>query len=98
MIIVKMRDEVGKFAENKDIARKLREEVLLPALSEDRAVMFDFEEVGGATQSFIHALVSDALRKFPETVYDNLFFKNANPEIQEIISIVYRYVQQSMID
>ena len=98
MITVKMKDEVGKFAENKDIARRLREEVLLPALSEDRAVMFDFEEVGGATQSFIHALVSDALRKFPETVYDNLFFKNANPEIQEIISIVYRYIQQSLID
>lgn len=96
MIIVKMQEKVGKFAENKDVARDIRLKILLPALKEDRAVAFDFERVDGATQSFIHALVSDALRKFPDTVYDNVFFKNANPEIQQIVTIVYRYIQQSL--
>ena len=96
MIIVKMEELVGKFAENKDVAREIREKTLLPALDEGKAVTFDFEGVDGATQSFIHALMSDALRKYPENVYDDVFFKGANEEIQEIISIVYRYMQESM--
>ena len=91
---IKMIDVAGEFCENKDIAKGLREKILLPALEKERAVTFDFEGVTGATQSFIHALVSDALRKYPETAFDNIFFKNACPEVQEIISIVYAYMQQ----
>lgn len=56
---------------------------------------FDFEGVSGATQSFIHALVSEAIRKFPDLVFDNIFFKNTSPEVQQIISIVYTYMQQN---
>lgn len=52
--------------------------------------------MSGATQSFIHALISDALRKYPDTVYDKVFFMNAIEDIQKIITIVYRYMQESM--
>ena len=52
--------------------------------------------MSGATQSFIHALIGDALRKYPDTVYDKVFFKNAIEDIQKIITIVYRYMQESM--
>ena len=96
MKIIKMYNLVGDFAENKDIARDLRERELLPSLENDQPITFDFENVTGATQSFIHALVSDALRKFPETAYDNIFFKNANEEVQKIITIVYSYMQESL--
>ena len=93
---VQMYDLVGDFAENKDIAKRLREEIVLPTLEKGRAITFDFEGVNGVTQSFVHALVSDALRKYPEIVYDNVFFKNANEEIQKIITIVYDYIQESL--
>ena len=96
MEIIKMKDYVGDFAENKDVAKDLRLKKLLPALKTDKSITFDFENVSGATQSFIHALMSDALRKFPNTVYDNVFFKNTNEEIQKIITIVYRYMQESL--
>ena len=96
MIKIMMKPLVGDFAENKDIAKELRVDKLLPALENEDAITFDFEGVGGVTQSFIHALMSDALRKYPEAVYDNVFFKNANEEIQKIITIVYRYMQESL--
>ena len=96
MEIIKMQDLVGEFAENKDIAKEIRMKSLLPTLAKNRAITFDFEGVTGATQSFIHALMSDALRKYPDIVYDNVFFKNANEEIQKIITIVYRYMQESL--
>lgn len=94
MQIVFMLDEAGKFCENKDTAKKLREEVLLPILREGGAVTFDFSGVVGATQSFVHALVSEALRQYPDEAFDRIFYKNACPEVREIISIVYAYMQQ----
>lgn len=96
METIKIYDLAGDFAENKDVAKELRLKSLLPALEDNRAITFDFDGVKGATQSFIHALVSDALRKYPDVVYDNVFYKNANEDIQKIITIVYRYMQESM--
>ena len=95
MEIIKMSELIGEFAENKDIAKDIRTNRLLPALENNQAITFDFDGVKGATQSFIHALISDALRKFPDIVYDNVFYKNANEEIQKIITIVYHYMQES---
>ena len=91
---VDMLEVAGEFCENKDKARKVREEVLLPALEQGRVVTFDFAGVTGATQSFIHALVSEALRRYPDVAYDNIFYKNACPEVKEIIAIVYTYMQK----
>lgn len=96
MEIVKIKELTGEFAENKDVAKDIRLKKLLPALENTGSVTFDFEGVKGATQSFIHALVSDALRKYPDIIYDNVFYKNTNEDIQKIITIVYRYVQESL--
>lgn len=83
------------FAENKNVAKEIRENILLPTLRKDGAVTFDFSGITGATQSFIHALISDAIRKYPEVFFDNVFFKNVNDETKQIISIVFNYMQQS---
>ena len=96
MEIVKIKELTGEFAENKDVAKDIRLKKLLPTLENTGSVTFDFEGVKGATQSFIHALVSDALRKYPDIIYNNVFYKNTNEDIQKIITIVYRYVQESL--
>lgn len=93
---IKMRAYVGDFAENKDIAKKLRIEKIMPALSKQNEVVLDFDGVTGATQSFIHALISDPIRELQDIAFDKLFYKNTNDDIREIISIVYRYMQESL--
>lgn len=93
---IKIMDLAGGFAENKEIARRLRLDVVLPALRDGRSVIFDFQGVTGATQSFVHALVSDPIRKFGDGAYDNLYYENANDDIRKIVSIVYRYMQESL--
>jgi len=94
--IIKMRKLAGDFAENKDIAKKIRIEQIMPALSRDNEIVFDFDGVDGATQSFIHALLSDPIREFNDVAFNNLIYQNTNDDIKEIISIVYRYMQESM--
>ncbi|MBQ3306095.1 STAS-like domain-containing protein [Candidatus Saccharibacteria bacterium] len=88
-----MEKEAGRFCENKDIAKKLREEIIEPTIREKEPVIIDFGNVSGATQSFIHALVSNVIREYRDQAFDNLLYKNACLEIQKIISIVYNYMQ-----
>lgn len=92
---IKLKKIVRNFAENKDLAQKLRTEIILPALQDGEDVIIDFKNVDGATQSFIHALISEPIHKYKAIAFEKLLYKNANEDIQEIISIVYRYLQES---
>lgn len=94
--IVKMLKQTGEFAENKDVAKDLRVTKIMPALLKGDEVILDFKGVNGATQSFIHALISDPIRELKDRAFDNLSYKNTNDGIREIISIVYRYMQESL--
>ncbi len=93
-----MRAAAGSFGENKDVAKKLRVGTIMPELSKGNIVILDFEGMSGATQSFIHALISDPIRKYGDVAFDNLRYKHVNDDIREIISIVYRYMQESLGD
>lgn len=86
----------GDFAENKDVARKLRLEQIEPILKKGVSVTIDFEGVTSATQSFIHALLSQTLREFGVNILDNITFKNCNEKVQTIIEIVVEYVQDGI--
>ena len=94
--IIKLKKLAGEFAENKDIAKEVRIAEIMPALSKGIEIVIDFTGVSGATQSFIHALVSDPIREFKGVAFDKLIYKDANDDIREIISIVYRYMQESL--
>ena len=83
------------FAENKDVAKQLRETLIIPALRDGQQVIVDFGQVSGTTQSFIHALISGPIRKFRSIALDNLIFKNCNTEVQSVIRIVFAYMQES---
>ena len=95
MITIKLHKIVGDFAENKDIARDVRENELLPALEKGNEVIVDFGCVTGATQSFVHALISEAIRRYGSDVLDRISFKNCNEVVQKIITIVTEYMQES---
>lgn len=94
--IIKLSAYINDFAENKDVAKSIRIEQIMPALTKGQEIVLDFEGINGATQSFMHALITDPIRKFKDIAFQNLIFKNANQNIKEIISIVYRYMQESM--
>lgn len=86
----------GAFAENKDVARALRINEMIPALESNEEVLLDFERVDAATQSFIHALISDLLRRYGTSVLDRIQFKSCNETVKKIITIVVDYMQEGM--
>ena len=94
MTHIKIFKEVGQFAGDKDIARDIRLSKLIPALGKKKNIVLDFEKVEGATQSFIHALISDLIRRYGNEALDSIQFKSCNDTIRGIISIVVDYMQE----
>ena len=95
MKIINVLSLVGTFAENKDIARDIRKTKIVPALEKKEDVTLDFKGVTGATQSFVHALISEIIRTEGPESLDHIYFKNCNETIQKIITIVTEYMQEA---
>lgn len=95
MITLKLFPLAGAFAENKDVARDIRLNQIMPALDNNEDVVLDFERIDGTTQSFIHALISDLIRKYGSGVLDRIYFKNCGVIVRKIINIVVDYVQEA---
>jgi len=95
MIHIHLFPKTGSFAENKDIARDIRIHSIIPALENNQEVILDFEKIDSVTQSFVHALISDLIRKYGSDVLDRINFKSCNESIQKIINIVIDYMQAS---
>ena len=93
---IKIYQYSSDIAENKDVARQLRLEQIEPHLKDGEDVILNFENVSSATQSFIHALVSQTLRDFGVDILDKLQFKNCSDKVQTIIEIVVDYVQDGI--
>ena len=89
-------ERTGAFAENKDIARDMRIGEIIPALDSGEDVTIDFNGVDAATQSFIHAMLSEILRKYETGVLDRINFKSCNIKVRKIIEIVVEYMQEGM--
>lgn len=94
MKTIKLFPVTGSFAENKDIAREIRVKEIIPTLDKNKEITLDFKDVDSATQSFIHALISDIIRKYGIEILDKIFFKNCSDTVKKIISIVTDYMQE----
>ncbi|WP_438025808.1 STAS-like domain-containing protein [Sorangium sp. So ce233] len=81
----------GPVAQNKDSAREMRRTNILPALHEGKSLKIDFTNVTTATQSFIHALISEAVRLHGNNALGLLEFHKCSPQVAEAIETVVVY-------
>jgi hypothetical protein len=87
-------DRAGKFAQNKDIGKAIRTQEILPELKKGGKIVLNFGGVEAATQSFIHSLISEALRQHKDAL-DRITFKSCNEIIKKLIAIVVDYMQDA---
>lgn len=96
MVVIKIAKTAGNFAENKDVARTLRVSEIIPAIdSGEDKIILDFSGITAATQSFIHALISDVIRKYGNDVLKKIYFKNCSDSVQQVVNIVADYMENS---
>ena len=89
--IVTLESGVGGFIDDKDAAKRIRVATLMPALEKGQTVVFDFCNVNASTQSFVHALVGEALNRFREKALERLEFRNCSPQVKSLIELVVDY-------
>jgi hypothetical protein len=78
-------------AEEKEVARFWREELILPALRRDEEVELDFERTQVVTQSFIHALLAEVICRFEERALELLEFRRCSSDVRQVIETVIDY-------
>jgi|HubBroStandDraft_4_1064222.scaffolds.fasta_scaffold49259_2 hypothetical protein len=88
---VNVRGIAGTFAEDKDLARQIRLEKILPSIENGHRVELDFTGVLVATQSFVHAIISEALRIHGQRALELVEFKGCNPTVKSVILTVVEY-------
>ena len=98
MITVGIFDLASDFAEDKDVAAKVRDTKIRPALEVGEEVILDFTRVDLTTQSFIHAMISDVLRVKCEGALDGIAFKGCQQGVQGIIETVIQYSLETTED
>jgi hypothetical protein len=89
--LVKVRAGAGGFSEDKDEARRIRTETILPALMTDSTVVLDFADVRYSTQSFVHALVGEVLKRFGEPILQRMEFRSCSPQVKSLVQLVVDY-------
>ena len=94
-ITIELLKIVGPFAENKDLGRDIRVEKIEPCLAEGIKVVLDFTGIEGATQSFVHSMISQVIRDYGSDVLESIFFKGCSEPVRAIINIVVDYMQQT---
>jgi len=94
--VIQIKKLAGEFAENKDVAKDLRVNQIIPTLSEHNSIVLDFSGISGTTQSFIHALISEPIRQFGDDALDMMEFKNCSDVVREVVRTVCEYMQESI--
>lgn len=83
--------KAGTFAENKDVAKEVREYIIKPNLEKGDDIVLDFKNVDSSTQSFIHALLSEIFQNLGEVALERFEFRNCNKAVKSIIGTVINY-------
>lgn len=87
----------GSFAGDKEAAASIRRAVLMPLLDDPTAfATLDFAGVELATQSFIHALLAEVVRRNAD-VLDQIIFVNCSRNVRNLIEIVVDYAQEDFV-
>ncbi len=92
-MIIEIKKYCENFAENKDIAKEIREKQIKPFIlsSSKPTIVLDFKDVDSSTQSFVHALISGLFQEYKEKALVYLEFKNCNKAIKSLITTVINY-------
>jgi hypothetical protein len=80
------------FTDDKDEAKRVRLGEILPALDNpELRVVLDFTHVKSSTQSFVHALLGEALKKHGESVLNRIHFHKCTPLMKSLVQLVVDY-------
>lgn len=83
-----MRNYFGRYAEDKQLAIRLRDEKILSAVNEGKSITIDFEGVTSAPHSLLNALLATPIQRLGLAAYKKIKVINASPDIRETVDFI----------
>lgn len=78
----------GAYAEDKELAIKIRDAKIVPAIESGKQIVIDLAGVVSAPHSFLSSLMADPIRRSGVAAYKQLKFVNADPVIRETVDYI----------
>lgn len=78
----------GSYAEDKASAINYRDKYLIPAVTNNKSIIIDFNSVTSAPHSFLSALLATPIKQMGMSAYKRIKILNAEPEIRETIDYI----------
>jgi hypothetical protein len=88
-LYISVRNYFGKYAEDKDLAKKIRDKYILPALAENKTLTIDFEEIISAPHSLLNAMLATPIERLGLAAYKKIKIINASPDIRETLDFIF---------
>ena len=88
-LYISIRNYFGRYAEDKDMAKKIRDEKFLPALVENKTLTLDFEEIVSAPHSLLNAMLATPIERLGLAAYKKIRIINAAPDIRETLDFIF---------
>lgn len=88
-LYISVRNYFGRYAEDKDLAKKIRDEKILPAVTENKTLTLDFEEIVSAPHSLLNAMLATPIERLGLAAYKKIKIINAAPEIRETLDFIF---------
>jgi hypothetical protein len=79
----------GSFAEDKDMAKKIRDEKIIPAMRENKKLLLDFDNVKQAPHSFLNALLATSIAELGMQSYKRIKYINETKEIKNTLEYIF---------
>jgi STAS-like domain of unknown function (DUF4325) len=79
----------GVAVENKDLAKKIRDEKLLPALDENKTLTIDFEDIVFATDSVLNAMLATPIHQLGLSAYKKIKVINVASDIRVMLDFIF---------
>jgi Histidine kinase-, DNA gyrase B-, and HSP90-like ATPase len=86
---INLKNYFGIGIENKDLAKKIRDEKLLPALDKNRTLTIDFEDVVFATDSVLNAMLATPINRLGLPAYKRIKVINAASDIRVMLDFIF---------
>ena len=88
-VVIIVHNYFGQYIENKDLAKQIRDEELLPVLAENGILIIDFNNVIFASHTVLNAMLATPINRLGLMAYKRIKVINAASDIRGMLDFIF---------
>ncbi len=88
-VVIKLNNYFGQYLENKDLAKEIRDTIILPSIEKGEILTLDFDGICFSAHSLLFAMLATPIERLGLSAYKKIKIINAAPEIRETLDFIF---------